>query len=130
MSNSTDLYIYEQNESSKPSILLESKHSFPISGGDSAHCHMAVLGDFVYFGTSASPVYAQMNYKTLTTRTATICTPAPNMTSITASDKLVVVSQQGPVTGCFQSFNDKGQSEMTGGETADTFAASNNAISL
>lgn len=108
MGNTTDLYIYEQNESSKPTILLESKHSFEITGGDDAHCHMAVFGDFVYLGTSVSSQYAQMNYKTLTTLTTMMCSSSTNTSSITASDKTVVVSQQGPSgPGCMAAFNER-----------------------
>jgi hypothetical protein len=122
--NSAVLHIYKQNETSRPSIVEWKTVALPkMVSQDAAPCAMAVLGDFVYLGTQASTVYAQVNWKTLDAFQGTICSPPGVTSSITASKDAAVVSQ----SGCFVGYNKDGRTLISGGEQSTTFLAGQNA---
>lgn len=122
--NSAVLHIYKQNETSRPSIVESKTVALPkVVSQDAAPCAMAVLGDFVYLGTEASVVYAQVNWKTSEVFQGTICSPAGVTSSITAAKDAAVVSQ----SGCFVGYNKDGRAQIHGGETSTTFVTGQNA---
>lgn len=122
--NSAVLHIYKQYETSRPSIVEWKTVALPkMVSPDAAPCAMAVLGDFVYLGTQASTVYAQVNWKTLDAFQGALCSPPGVTSSITASKDAAVVSQ----SGCMVGYNKDGRTLIHGGEQSTTFLAGQNA---
>ena len=112
-SSSISLLIYDQVESTKPSIILLATIDIPkVIGGSDAKCHMATLGKFVYIGTDQSTLFSQVNWETLIHVEKSNYVPASEVTSsITVSNSVVSVSQ----TSTYQYFNLEGATQSIGG---------------
>ncbi len=122
--NAAVLHIYKQNATAYPSISpWKSVELSQVVSVDVAPCHMAVLGDFVYLGTEASPIYAQVNWKTQETFQAWICSSMKPTVSVTATNDFAIVSQN----GCFAGYSKDGRMVIDGGESHPTFVAGTNA---
>lgn len=122
--NAAVLHIYKQNATAYPSIApWKTVELAKVVSADVAPCHMAVLGDFVYLGTQASSIYAQVNWKTQETFQGWICTSMKPTVSVTATNDFAIISQD----GCFAGYNKDGQMVIDGGETHPTFVAGTNA---
>lgn len=121
--NAAVLHIYQQNATAYPSIVpWNTVELTKVISADVAPCHMAVLGDYVYLGTEASPYYAKVNWKTQEAFEGWICTSMNPTSSVTATDDFVIISQQ----GCFMGFDKDGRMVIDGGEATTTFVAGTN----
>ena len=116
----TSLSIYEQVESTSPSATLLKQIVLDIPGSTTSICHMAIGGDFLYFGTNESEHYLQVNLRDYQL-TNGIC--RGHTSSITASNNLVTVS----VSGCFATYANNGVNQGFGGENGDEFVPGTNA---
>ena len=120
-SGRTTLYFYKQVESSSPTSTLVKTLKLPgLPPSTTARCEMAVLGQYLYFGTTESPTYYQVDLKTYGITTGSAC--GGNTSAITANDNFVVVS----MSGCFTGFDKEGRGMISGGEFGDQFVPGKN----
>lgn len=116
-SGQTTLFVYALAESTTPTMTLLRAVRLPstIPPSGTARCEMALLNNYVYFGTSESATYAQVNLRNYGVKTGSVCgTPT---SAITAGPDAAVVSQ----SGCFVSFDTNGIAQLSGGESSDKF---------
>lgn len=122
-SGRTTLYFYKQEESSTPSSTLQKVLELPdLPVSTSAICHLSVLGNFAYFGTSESSTYYKIDLRSFAITSGSSC--GGNTSAITAGNDFVVVSQ----SGCFVGFNRQGSSMISGGAFTDYFVPGGNAF--
>jgi len=123
--SSSVLYVYQQVESSTPSVtLLKTLPLSPLGLTSTGSCSLAVLGAWVYAGHSQSLAYARVHLTDNSVQGGSIC--GGPTTAITASDKAVVVS----MSNCFQVFDKQGNSFGDGGQFSNTFVPGSNGHQL
>ncbi len=110
------LYFYTRNESATPSATLAKTVAVAIPSSATATCHLAVNGNFAYFGTSASSTFYKIDLRTYALTSGSSCGGATS--AITVSDKAVVVSQ----SNCYTLFDSAGTMQEDGGQSTNTFA--------
>jgi hypothetical protein len=114
-SQQTLLYVYTRNESATPLATLKKTLTLAIPASATSICHLAVAGNFAYFGTSESPTFYKVDLTTYAETPGSSC--GANTSSITVSSKAVVVSQ----SNCFTLFDLTGTMQEDGGQSTDTF---------
>ena len=119
------LYVYNQQQSSSPSVtLLKRVRLNPIGGSSTSRCSLAVLGEWLYAGDDKSTSYAQVHLTDYSVQSGTTCGDAT--TAITASENAVAVS----MLNCFEVFDDQGNGVSIGGQSADTVVPGSNGHAL
>lgn len=115
------LSIYAQAEGPSPTVTLLRTVALPaIPASATARCEMAILGNFVYFGTNESASYVKVSLRNYAVTTGSTCGGVTS--AIRSGPDALVVSQ----SGCFTSFDPSGNAQLTGGEFTDQFVPGTN----
>lgn len=115
------LSIYAQAEGPSPSVTLLRAVRLPaIPASATARCEMALLGNFIYFGTNESASFVKVNLRNYSVTTGSSCGGVTS--AIRSGPDAVVVSQ----SGCFTSFDPNGNAQLSGGEFTDIFVPGTN----